>query len=112
MSKWLDKALSFSSLQIANSADSANRKANCTNCTKCNLQKEKINYKEPLQDYIDFYNERAGIYQYEGNLSKRDSEWEAMNDFIREYSKNENIDLLNDEFDKIIDEFISITGFN
>jgi hypothetical protein len=68
-----------------------------------------------LSPYIDYFNERAGIYEFEvSDIAKRraDSEGLAMNDTLAQFMGDTKIPLQSKKVDEFLEELYEATGFS
>ena len=67
-----------------------------------------------LSPYIDFYNERAGIYEFEAKdvLKNRDeAEWLAMNDTLDQFMEDTKTPLQSQKIPEFLEKLYEETGF-
>jgi hypothetical protein len=62
-----------------------------------------------LEYYLDLYQERAAIYEYDALISRADSEAKATNDILKQYIDDRNIDTQDFKYRQFVLKFIQKT---
>ena len=62
--------------------------------------------------YFDIFNERAGILEYEVNLSREEAERNSFNEIVLLYAKSNNLDVANKTVNDFIISFMATVNFN
>jgi hypothetical protein len=55
--------------------------------------------------YVDFYEERSGIYEFESGLSTEDAEHQAMNEIVKLYSDQNKVSIYSSQAKQFINQF-------
>jgi phosphoribosylaminoimidazole-succinocarboxamide synthase len=62
-----------------------------------------------LEYYLDLYQERAAIYEYDALISRVDAEAKATNDILKQYIDDRNIDTQDFKYRQFVLKFIQKT---